>query len=359
MGRLPKHVYVASAGLFTATAYSTYRYAKYHRSAADIVSSKTNPDCAEGRGSAFSVFDSLASVYDQAVGSEETWMGYGLLRSWLLRHAKGKVLEISAGTGRSLPHYTYENVSSLTVTDLSKRMLEQAETKFFDELRLGYKHPDTLINFAVCDAHCIALDSPQEQQIQKAQSGSRSWRDYLKGAKTQQTPAHASVDTNEPEPPPQDEKPKLKPLPGAGSPLNIFRVLIPGWLESSKESTGNSSVCCPGELAPGKEHEFHDENYRDRCLRGCTESGQPLKHFPPDSFDTVVDAFGLCSVDDPVRVLEQAARVCKPGGKVLMLEHGRSSYDWWNRKLADGAEGHKQKWGCWKLKRRGGENLES
>eukprot|EP00967_Tisochrysis_lutea_P015848 scaffold17855_cov23-Tisochrysis_lutea.AAC.1 len=50
-------------------------------------------------------------------------------------YKQGKVLEISAGTGRSLPHYTYENVSSLTVTDLSKRMLEQAETKFFDELR--------------------------------------------------------------------------------------------------------------------------------------------------------------------------------------------------------------------------------
>jgi len=26
-------------------------------------------------------------------------------------------------------------------------------------------------------------------------------------------------------------KPKLKPLPGAGSPLNLFRVLVPGWLE--------------------------------------------------------------------------------------------------------------------------------
>ena len=48
---------------------------------------------------------------------------------------QGNVLEISAGTGRSLPHYTYENVSSLTVTDLSKHMLEQAENKYYDKLR--------------------------------------------------------------------------------------------------------------------------------------------------------------------------------------------------------------------------------
>lgn len=38
--------------------------------------------------------------------------------------------------------------------------------------------------------------------------------------------------------PAQEKQPKLKPkpLPGAGSPLNLFRVLVPGWLESRCDS---------------------------------------------------------------------------------------------------------------------------
>jgi ubiquinone/menaquinone biosynthesis C-methylase UbiE len=43
--------------------------------------------------------------------------------------------------------------------------------------------------------------------------------------------------------------------------------------------------------------------------------------FPDNSFDTVVASFVFCSVPDPARGLEEVARVCKPGGKVVLLEH--------------------------------------
>lgn len=39
---------------------------------------------------------------------------------------QGDVLEISAGTGRNLPHYSYSKLSSLTLTDISQPMLKQA-----------------------------------------------------------------------------------------------------------------------------------------------------------------------------------------------------------------------------------------
>lgn len=43
--------------------------------------------------------------------------------------------------------------------------------------------------------------------------------------------------------------------------------------------------------------------------------------FPDNSFDTVVASFVFCSVPHPVRGLREVLRVCKPQGKVLLLEH--------------------------------------
>ena len=69
--------------------------------------------------------------------------------------------------------------------------------------------------------------------------------------------------------------------------------------------------------------------------------------YPDDSFDTVVDTFGLCSHHDPIKALKEMARVVKPFGKILLLEHGRSDYEWLNNALDKTALSHAEKWGCW------------
>jgi len=52
--------------------------------------------------------------------------------------------------------------------------------------------------------------------------------------------------------------------------------------------------------------------------------------FEDGTFDTVVASFVFCSVPDPIRGLVEIERVCKPRGKVALLEHVLSA----NRILA-------------------------
>jgi len=94
---------------------------------------------------------------------------------------------------------------------------------------------------------------------------------------------------------------------------------------------------------------------------------------PDGGFDTIVQTMGVCSMADPVSFLRRLGELCrqpgevKPGrvsagddkdgddgdnndnmgGKILLLEHGRSYYDWLNRVLDDGAKMHADHYGCW------------
>lgn len=47
--------------------------------------------------------------------------------------------------------------------------------------------------------------------------------------------------------------------------------------------------------------------------------------FPENSFDTIVSTLSFCGYENPVQVLESFNLFCKPGGQILLMEHGLSS----------------------------------
>ncbi len=48
--------------------------------------------------------------------------------------------------------------------------------------------------------------------------------------------------------------------------------------------------------------------------------------FPDGQFDTVVSNLTVCTFIDPIQALAEMARVTKPQGRILLLEHGRSRH---------------------------------
>lgn len=50
--------------------------------------------------------------------------------------------------------------------------------------------------------------------------------------------------------------------------------------------------------------------------------------FADGSFDTVTSTLSTCTFPDPLRALQEMARVCRSSGRILLLEHGRSSWGW-------------------------------
>lgn len=67
-----------------------------------------------------------------------------------------------------------------------------------------------------------------------------------------------------------------------------------------------------------------------RSAHRATVVDAPAERLPADdgSVDTVVSTLVLCTVDDPVAVLDEIKRVLRPGGRLLFLEHVRADSAW-------------------------------
>jgi len=68
--------------------------------------------------------------------------------------------------------------------------------------------------------------------------------------------------------------------------------------------------------------------------------------FRDRSFDVVVSTLSTCTFPDPLRALREMGRVCREGGRILLIEHGRSDRAWAARYQDRRAEAHERMIGC-------------
>ncbi|MBW1698431.1 MAG: class I SAM-dependent methyltransferase [Deltaproteobacteria bacterium] len=77
------------------------------------------------------------------------------------------------------------------------------------------------------------------------------------------------------------------------------------------------------DLSPRMLKRAHKKVVHDHPSVELLEMDAQQLAFPDNSFDTVFGTFVFCSVPDPVAGLRELRRVCKPDGRLLLLEHMR------------------------------------
>ncbi len=84
------------------------------------------------------------------------------------------------------------------------------------------------------------------------------------------------------------------------------------------------------EPEPGMRKKLSRRLRRTSCLTGVVDAAAEQLPFAAESVDTVVSTLALCTVDEPERALREIARVLRPDGQLLFIEHVRSG----SRRLA-------------------------
>lgn len=101
-------------------------------------------------------------------------------------------------------------------------------------------------------------------------------------------------------------------------------------------------------LYPGfQQAAFRTDDARTMVPTSSSAGDQEWKYQRPH-FDTVLETMGLCSTPDPVGLLRHLGSITEPQrGRILLLEHGRSDYNWVNTILDNLASLHADRHGCW------------
>ena len=125
--KLPKTPLVVGAIVaYSVTAYGTYLYHSYRHAIASAKDIDVPEDVSHR-------YDVTAPTFDADVQTTELVLGIDRRRDELVKKARGHVLEVSVGTGRTMRYYAEDAVRSFTFVDKSGPMMELAKKQFGGE----------------------------------------------------------------------------------------------------------------------------------------------------------------------------------------------------------------------------------
>lgn len=261
-------------------------------------------------------------------------------RAELISRARGQVIELGAGTGRNSHLYDPNVVTSLVMTDSSPAMLNHGLVK---TLR-GTVENNTLSTsyiFQNGDASVyLPYSTPLERKVRNAIS---------KELSSGQVEVKNSGFTLGPE----------------NKPFNLLLKQFPFLATSTSDTT--APLLDPSKPTHVMLANTHLAKYSNTAVEQTLNptdlvrssrlpqafipaNSQDLSSIPDNSFDTVVDTYGLCAYKDPHAALVEMRRICKPEGRVLLLEHGDTPFYFFDLWKEIARKTHLKKWGCDHLK---------
>jgi methyltransferase OMS1 len=361
--------------------------------------------------------------YDTKLDAEEQRLFMFDVRERAVRRAHGDVLEVGVGTGRNVPFYNGGIVSSLTLVDVTREMLEYSIAKAAMRFA-AVGQPAVLaaaadttatttsagagpgasasagvagVSAAIVGGGCVLLpqsdfaSAPASALPASPSSSSSFFRSLAPAAAPAAAPATAQQLPSPSEaaaavsrlfPPtvtaalgPLASVAPASPFPALPAPgLNTPTVFDSAGALAAAASLSTASAAyaplfeqhgvpvpppaAPALPAPAATSAAAAAPPSTTAARlAAARAAAPPRTafvladahalpFAAGSFSTVVDAFGLCSYHDPVAVLREMQRVCRPDGTLVLVEHGRGDGALVNMEIQMGRDRHKRLWGC-------------
>ena len=357
-------------------AYGASLIISYRRLIASYVKSGGSSEDLESQTDLSARFDEIAQSYDDEVGFTEWITGIKNRRKKLIQRARGNVLEVSVGTGRNTTFYAEE----------LDRQRQQA---------LKQKSSSGMWQSA---GNVVGVGSSSSQDAPEEDEGIKSLTFVDKSVQMIEVARNKWVREEMHREAIAKKRGMWTTIPGKrGSQLMMDEEnlkWIVGDAEKATDIPGTSARAGGGRELEG----FHTgvaQSYsgstRTQSSESSTSSIQQVKAFlgfgnaptrqqtttvavsspadTPKTYDTIIQTFGLCSTPNPVSLLNNLGRLCKQtsmtsnlqsfgdesdekdnapaGGQILLLEHGRSHYNWMNTLLDASAQQHADKYGCW------------